>query len=154
MEGSKLYTNVDSCEKKFEPSRNDDRANTYNQYILQFWRANVDWQPVLSRHAVIKYIAKYASKVERSSEKYQQMLMCLSNLSNPNNLASWAYRNLLTKTIIERDIGAQETCHMLLELPLVEYSRKFVNLNFSHEVFKPVVINDDINEDDLTIFCC
>lgn len=51
------------------------------------------------------------------------MLMYLSNLDNPNDLAPRAYRKLLTETVIERDIGAQETCHMLLELPLVECSR-------------------------------
>ncbi|XP_059065637.1 uncharacterized protein LOC131065369 [Cryptomeria japonica] len=45
--------------------------------------------------------------------------------------------------MIERDIGAQETCHMLLELPLVESNRKSVNLNVSHEVFKPVTITDE-----------
>lgn len=150
LEGSKLYTDADSGEKKFEPARNDDRVNTHNRYILQLWRANVDWQPVLSRHAVIKYIAKYAAKAERSSETYQQMLMRRSNLENPDDLASRAYRKLLNETVIERDIGAQETCHMLLELPLVECSRKFVNLNVSREVFKPVVINDDGNEEELT----
>ena len=107
LEGSKLYTDAESGQKIFEPARNDDRVNTHNWYILQLWRANVDWQPVLSRHAVIKYIAKYAAKAERSSETYQQMLMRLSNLENPEDLASRAYRKLLTETDIERDIGAQ-----------------------------------------------
>ena len=76
--------------------------------------------------------------------------MRLSNLENLDDLASRAYRKLLTETVIERDIGAQETCHMLLQLPLVECSRNFVNLNVSREVFKPVVINDDGNEEELT----
>ena len=117
---------------------------------MQLWRANVDWQPVLSRHAVIKYIAKYASKVERSFETYQQILMHLSNLENLYDLATRAYRKFLIEIVIERDIGAQETCHMLLELPLVESSRKFVNLNVSCEVFKPVTINIEHNEEDHT----
>ena len=75
------------------------------------------------------------------------MLMHLSNMENPDDLVARAYRKLLTETIIERDIGAQETCHMLLELPLVECSRRFVNLNVSHEVFKPITINNE-NEND------
>ena len=95
--------------RKFEPTRNDDRVNTHNRYILRLWSSNVDWQPVLSRHAGIKY----AAKAERSFEIYQQMLMRLSNLENPHDLASQTYRKLLTKTIIKRDIGAQETCHIL-----------------------------------------
>ena len=36
---------------------------------------------------------------------------------------------------------------MVLELPMVECSRRFVNLNVSHEVFKPVTINNE-NEND------
>ena len=76
--------------------------------------------------------------------------MHLSNLENLNDLATRAYIKLLTKIVIEKDIRAQETCHMLLELPLVECSRKFVNLNISCEVFKPVTINIENNEEDHT----
>ncbi|XP_059070553.1 uncharacterized protein LOC131860191 [Cryptomeria japonica] len=170
LSGSKLYEDIETGEKKFEPARNDDRVNSHNRHILQLWRANIDWQPVLSKHAVVKYIAKanidwqpvlskhavvkyiakYAAKAEKSSETYHQMLMSLSNMEDPNDLATRAYRRLLTETIIERDIGAQETCHMLLELPLVESSRRFVNLNVSHEVFKPVTINDEENNEEQT----
>lgn len=97
---------------------------------------------------MIKYIAKYAAKTEKSSETYHQMLFRLSNIENLDDLAAKAYRNLLTETIIERDVGAQETCHMLLELPLVESSRRFVNLNVSREVFKPVTISDEDNNEE------
>ena len=97
---------------------------------------------------VIKYITKYASKDERSSKTYQEMLMHLSNLENLKNLATRVYIKLLIKIVIERDIGAQETCHMSLELPLVESSRKFVNLNVSHKVFKLVTINTKHNEEE------
>ncbi|XP_059076947.1 uncharacterized protein LOC131876152 [Cryptomeria japonica] len=150
LSGSKLYEDIETGEKKFEPARNDDRVNSHNRHILQLWRANIDWQPILSKHAVVKYIAKYAAKAEKSSETYHQMLMCLSNMEDPNDLAARAYRRLLTETIIERDIGAQETCHMLLELPLVESSRRFVNLNVSREVFKLVTINDEENNEEQT----
>ena len=108
----------------------------------------IDWQHVLSKHVVIKYIANYATKIETRSEKYHQILMCLSNMENLDDLVACAYRKLLTETIIERDIGAQETCHMLLELPLVECSRRFVNLNVSHKVFKPVTINNENGNDE------
>ena len=64
--GSKLYEDMETGEKKFEPMRNDDRVNSHNRHILQLWRANIDWQPVLSKHVVIKYIAKYAAKAEKS----------------------------------------------------------------------------------------
>ena len=131
INGSKLYEDAECGGKKIEPQRNDDRVNSHNRYILQLWRENIDWQPVLSAHVVIKYIAKYASKAEKSSKTYHQMLTRLENIENTYNFASKVYKKLLTETIIERDVGAQETCHMLIELPLVECSRKFVNLNVS-----------------------
>jgi len=40
--------------------------------------------------------------------------------------------------IVDRDIGAQETCHMLLKLPLVVCSRKFVSLNVGKKVFRKI----------------
>lgn len=62
--GSKLYEDIEIGEKRFEIVRSDERVNSHNCYILQLWRENIDWQPVLSKH-VIKYIAKYAKKVEK-----------------------------------------------------------------------------------------
>ena len=40
--------------------------------------------------------------------------MHLSKLENLDDLAMWAYIKILMEMIVERDIGAQETCHMLL----------------------------------------
>ena len=99
---------------------------------------NIDWQLVLSEHAIIRYIAKYASKAEKSLETYHQMLMRLENIENPEDFASKVYKKLLIETIIERDVAAQETCHMLLKLPLVECNRHFFNLNVSRKIFKPI----------------
>lgn len=79
------------------------------------------------------------------------MLLQLANIENPDDSATKAYRKLLTETIIERDIGAQETSHMLLELPLVESSRKFINLNVSTEVFKRAVEDVEKNDDEQTV---
>ena len=103
----------------------------------------------MSEHAVIRYIPKYVAKAERNLETYHQMLMCLTNIENPNHFASKVYRKLLTKNIVERDVGAQETCHMLLELSLVECSRNFVNLNVSHKIFKPVTRTNEGESEEL-----
>ena len=119
LQGSRLKKDLEIGEKIFEPFRNNDRVKSYNHYILQLWRENIDWKPIMSKHAVIKYIVKYAAKAKISSETYYQMLFGLANVEKSNDLASKAYRWILTETLIERDIGAQETSHMLLELPLV-----------------------------------
>jgi ATP-dependent DNA helicase PIF1 len=127
--------------KKYEPARNDDRLNIHNLDLLAMWRANVDCQPVVSRHVVLKYIAKYASKAEKRSESYQDMLTRISNSGASEDSALSAYRRFLAETLVDRDIGAQETCHMLLKLPLVICSRKFVSLNVGRKVFKKIPNN-------------
>jgi len=68
------------------------------------------------------------------------MLMRVSSIQNPNEPATCAYKSFLCETIIDRDICAQETCHLLLELPLSECSHRFVVLNVGRKVFKQVQI--------------
>ena len=53
--------------KTCNPARHDDRLNIHNYDILSIWRANVEFQRVLSCHVVLNYILKYASKVESKS---------------------------------------------------------------------------------------
>ena len=50
--------------KTYNPARNDSLLNIHNPTMLSIWRDNVDCQHVLSRNVVLKYISKYASKVE------------------------------------------------------------------------------------------
>lgn len=49
-----------------------------------------------------------------------------------------AYRKFLAKTIVDHAIGAQETCHMLLKLPLVVCSQKFFSLNVGRKFFRKI----------------
>ena len=60
--------------KTYIPARNDELLNIHNSSMLSIWRANVDCQPVLSRHVVMTYISKYASKAENKSESYREIL--------------------------------------------------------------------------------
>ena len=50
-------------------------------------------------------------------------------------------RKLLLEIVVDQDIGAQETCHMLQKLPFTICSRSFVSLNVSHIVFKRVSLD-------------
>jgi hypothetical protein len=52
--------------------------------------------------------------------------------------ASASYRCLLTSDIVERDIGTQETCHMLQKLPIVTCSHLFITLNVGCHIFRRV----------------
>ncbi|KAH9305362.1 hypothetical protein KI387_009766 [Taxus chinensis] len=127
---------------KYLPSRNDERLNIHNRTMIYIWRANVDCQPVLSRHAVLKYIAKYASKAEQRSETYHQMLSRFSRDADADSPAHIAIRKMLTESIVEHDISAQETCHMLQKMPLVMCSRPFVSLNVGKKILRRVVESD------------
>ena len=73
------------------------------------WRGNVDCQPVVSQHAVLKYIAKYASKIEKRSESYQDTPTRISNATASEAPALCAYKRFLVETIVDRDIGAHKT---------------------------------------------
>ena len=70
------------------------------------WHANVYCQLVVSRHAVLKYIAKYASKVEKRFESYHYMLTRISNATAFEAPALCSYKRFLAKTIVDHDIGA------------------------------------------------
>lgn len=54
------------------------------------------------------------------------------------------YRRFLTEMLVEFDIGAQETFHLLLKLPLVIYSPKFFPLNVGKKVYHRVSLHFDI----------
>jgi len=90
---SKLYVD-ENDEKKYEPKRNDDRLNTHKRETLMMCRANMDWKPILSKRVVINCIAKYASKAEKGSETFHDMLMRLSTIENPIEPTARAYRRL------------------------------------------------------------
>ena len=64
------------------------------------------------------------------------MLTRISNSSACEDHALCAYEKFLAETIVDHDIGAQETCHMLLKLPLVVCSQIFLPLNVGKKVFQ------------------
>jgi ATP-dependent DNA helicase PIF1 len=111
-------------------ARNDPYINPHNRLQLQGWRANVNLKPVLSIHAALQYISKYVSRAESRSESFTKIFNQILNNSNPNNLSLVSIQKLLLNNVSERDISAQETCH-LLSLPLYHSSWTFVSLNLN-----------------------
>ena len=53
---------------------NDPLLNSYNAGVILGWRANIDFCPVINKEAVIRYVAKYASKAETTSSSYEKIL--------------------------------------------------------------------------------
>ena len=110
-------------------ARNDTLVNSYNPVQLSAWRGNVDMKYIVSRHKVIEYCAKYATKCEPRSvplrEVFQQIVSSLKDAST----SLTAVQKLLMSVIAERDYSSQETCHLLLQLPMFKASKDFVMLS-------------------------
>ena len=107
--------------------RNDCLLNSYNPVQLSAWRANVDMQYIMSRNRVLNYIAKYAAKSESKGLKavYGNALKTLKSDSSSLKMV----QKLMISCVGERNYSAQETCHLLLGLPMYRASRDFVILS-------------------------
>jgi len=81
---------------------------------------------IVSRHKVIEYCAKYATKSEPRSQSMKEIFQKIVNTTTPTSTALTVIQKLLINTIGERDYSAQETCHILLQLPMFKASRDFV----------------------------
>ncbi|XP_057827996.1 uncharacterized protein LOC131039303 [Cryptomeria japonica] len=123
----------------YKPARNDDRLNIHNPWMLSLWRANIDCQPVTSKKAVLQYISKYASKSENKSQSYIEMLKTIVNTTKSKDSILLTYQKFMMGIVADRDISAQETCHMLQKLPLVSCSRQFVSLNVGRKILHCVI---------------
>ena len=114
-------------------ARNDQYINPHNRLQLQGWRANVDLKPILSIHAALQYISKYASKAEPQSAAFSDILNRILDESQPEDSPLAPVQKLLLHSVAERDISAQETCHIILGIPLYHSSRQSVFLNLDKE---------------------
>lgn len=54
-----------------------------------------------------------------------------------------AYQRLLMGIVVDRDIRAQETCHMLLKLPLISCTRQIVTLKVGKRIFQRIANCDE-----------
>src|SRR6266542_6881576 len=79
----------------------------------------------------LQYISKYVSKAEPRLASFIKIFNQILNESNPNDLSLAPIQKLLLNSISKRNIFAQETCHLLLGLPLYHSSQTFVSLNLN-----------------------
>ena len=91
--------------------------------------ANVDMQYCLSRHRVVEYCAKYATKCEPRSQPLKEVFTNIVRSLKDDNTSLKAVQKLLINSVGERDYSAQETCHLLLQLPMFRASRDFIMLS-------------------------
>ena len=109
--------------------RNDGMINSFNPIQLSAWRANVDMQYIVSRNRVVQYCTKYVTKSETRSQSLKDTFANIARSLKEGNRSVKAVQKLLINTIGERDYSAQETCHLLLQLPMYKASRSFITLS-------------------------
>ena len=110
-------------------ARNDGMINSFNPVQLSAWRANVDMQYIVSRQRVLQYCTKYVTKSEPRSQSLKEIFTTIVRSLREGNSSLKAVQKLLINTVGERDYSAQETCHLLLQLPMFKTSRDFVILS-------------------------
>ena len=108
--------------------QNDCLLNSYNPVQLSAWRANVDMQYIVSRNRVLNYIAKYAAKSEPRSKGLKAVYGNILKTMKDNGSSLKVVQKIMISSVGERDYSAQETCHLLLGLPMYRASRDFVYL--------------------------
>lgn len=118
---------------KFIPKRNDALLQRHNKFISQAWRGNTDFSAIVSRDAVLKYIAKYASKGEQSSPAFAQTLQQILQRNEADAPAARVVRQLLISSVAERNYSAQEVMHLIAGWPLYHCSRAFTVLSLKDD---------------------
>ena len=103
--------------------------NSFNPVQLSAWRANVDMQYIVSHQRVLQYCTKYVTKSEPRSQSLKELFTTIVRGLREGNSSLKAVQKLLINTVGERDYSAQETCHLLLQLPMFKASRDFVILS-------------------------
>lgn len=123
--------------------RDHPRIGAFVRVSVQGWKANCDFQLVVDHKALAEYICKYATKPEKETTTFSQLIgkiQAAKSNNADNDLgeglpdACKTYCCLPTGKVMtmllntgwaERDIGEVEVSHLLLGLPLVMTSRQF-----------------------------
>ena len=120
---------IEDGEPELLNARNDGLVNSFNPVQLSAWHANVDMQYCVSRHKVIEYCAKYATKSEPRSQPMKEIFAKIVRSLKDDNTSLKAVQKLLINSVGETDYSAQETRHLLLQLPMFKAFRNFTVLS-------------------------
>lgn len=127
----------------FYPARpqHDRNLNRYHPLWTAMWRGNIDLSPVLGKHAAINYIGKYAAKSENISNSLDKTILDLTHNQPMTDGIGPIIAKTLNRFCIERDFSAQEACHQLLQLQMVECSRVFVIISLPKDLSVNRILN-------------
>ena len=97
-------------------------VNSFNPVQLSMWCANVDMQYIVSWRKVIEYCTKCVTKSEPHSQSLKEVFTTIIRSLKDGNTSVKAVQKLLIHSVGERDYSAQETCQLLLQLPMFKAS--------------------------------
>ena len=96
----------------------------------------------LCHAAVIEYCTKYVTKSEPRSQSLKEVFTTIVQSLKEGNSSLKAVQKLLINSVGERNYSAQETCHLLLQLPMFKASRDFIVLSLDGSR----VVQDELSE--------
>ena len=90
--------------------------------------------------AAINYIGKYVSKAESILKELDKIMLAMASESEGTEGIGSIITRTLNKFCIEWDFSAQEACHQLLSMPMVECSRvfEFINLQTDFTICRAI----------------
>ena len=106
--------------------RNDSRLNRHQRLQLQGWRANCDIQIVIDYHACLEYLVKYTSKAEKASSVVKNAFTNVINKMNETSDTPGALKQVMLKTVGQRDYSIQEVMHHLLSIKFVNATNEVI----------------------------
>lgn len=140
---SRIVLNEETGRFELLLKRNDPRLNNHMPFISVLWRANIDVTPIVSVEAVVRYIAKYASKHEPLSNAMEEMRQHLTRIQTENRTTTSLVQSILLKQCAMRDYCSQETYWIIAGHPFFESSRRFQTLHLSRNAHIPLESRPD-----------
>lgn len=80
--------------------------NRYNRLITMAWMANTDVTPCTNTQAILNYIGKYASKEEKKTTTYTELVASILPHINANSPMLSLVSKMMNKLVGERDWSA------------------------------------------------
>ena len=101
--------------------RNDRWLVSHPRHLLESWMANIDFQLIADETKVILCVTKCVTKTEATMSKgIAAMIRKILNKTIADGLSvQAALKRAMAKLLGERMMSKQETCHLILSLPLV-----------------------------------
>jgi hypothetical protein len=116
---------------KIVTKRNDPLLNNYNPLLLDYWRANSDFQLIVDPVAVMEYMCKYASKPEKASQEAVAIFRKVASTADDTISTLTFLRKGMLQMSGARDYGAPEIAFTSLHLPLVSCNLIFESVNLN-----------------------